>query len=938
MNCELTIKNTNKSNSKFEIRNCLFAVAFVLFILVGLFTPTAKARATTTTSQCWVYYDDNSGNFSGNGGGTSGGPYPGALSYSVHPPTDCDSYKTKPHVLGVILTTSTSSETVGTLGDTPFEKAVLEWGCDVVTGSGVKGCLLNIVFVLYYAVPAFFLWLVAHVFNVLIYVSLHTDLLRATFVAKAWGVARDLSNLFFILVLLYIAIKIILGLGGSEAKKMIARVILVAMLINFSMFFTEVIIDSSNILALIFYNKVSTDIKNPTTGKIIPYGKDGKGVTGETDVAGALVTNFNPTKTLSADFLKDLRTTWVNGVNEVNATEKIDTKVPVTLLIAIILFTGSLMYYVAIVLFVVAFAFLVRIIELWVLIIFSPFAFMSSTAPFLSGTPEIGWKAWFSRLIKTSFMAPIFMFFLYFIFMLINSDLFKGLIPQTTYSAGGDFAAVIKFLLGLLLPLLFVEYLLYKAMKFAVKSSGKVGEIAEKVVVGGAKMAGTLALAAATSGSSLAFTSTLGKASAGLAKSEGLREDSVKGGFFKRNFAKMTLGAANYGAQASGDFRKAPGAAALGKFTGLSLQGPKILGLGSREGGFKGDTERRAKTLKVESERYKTTKSDAEVKAESEAKQNEWKAKQQASGLTEEEYANKVPKPVFYKNANELNNARMQAFQGQLSEKGLFTTLIHKAIGKINENNFGKSDEYKKQYIKKYGKEKPIEYDKEVARNVNETRSRSIKMIIGGTKRMGEVAFSKDLEKGFAQMGKITEQIESNTKALENLHELLEGGVKDGFASGDKEKGFTINTDKIEDRLAELTAVARRAEIKQQKYIRLGDADNTERMNTAHNELFAATREINKLNKMKTAPKEERDLKRRVYELGKDKSSLEDKRAKELADATKPKEGEKDKGHGAAPKAPEHKEPAHEAPAAHPEPAPGGGGHDAHGGGGHSGH
>src|SRR3990167_4837671 len=107
-----------------------------------------------------------------------------------------------------------------------------------------------------YVFPSFILALVAYFFNILIGVTVNSTFLDSSFVSKAWGVVRDLSNIFFILILLYIAVKIILDLGGSEAKKMIAKVIIIALLINFSMFFTHVVIDSSNILALVFYNKL----------------------------------------------------------------------------------------------------------------------------------------------------------------------------------------------------------------------------------------------------------------------------------------------------------------------------------------------------------------------------------------------------------------------------------------------------------------------------------------------------------------------------------------------------------------------------------------------------------------------------------------------------------------------------------------------------------
>ena len=85
---------------------------------------------------------------------------------------------------------------------------------------------------------------------------------------------------------------------------------------------------------------------------------------------------------------------------------------PAGLIIVILMIAGSMMYYVAIVLAIAGFAFLIRIIELWILLIFSPFAVMSSVVPKLASMEYIGWQSWSKRLIKIAFMAPIFMFFL----------------------------------------------------------------------------------------------------------------------------------------------------------------------------------------------------------------------------------------------------------------------------------------------------------------------------------------------------------------------------------------------------------------------------------------------------------------------------------------------------------------------------------------------
>lgn len=68
-----------------------------------------------------------------------------------------------------------------------------------------------------------------------------------------WVVFRDIANLLFIFVLLFIAIKTILNGTGTTGKQ-VGIVIAVAILINFSLLFTKIIIDVSNNVALSFYD------------------------------------------------------------------------------------------------------------------------------------------------------------------------------------------------------------------------------------------------------------------------------------------------------------------------------------------------------------------------------------------------------------------------------------------------------------------------------------------------------------------------------------------------------------------------------------------------------------------------------------------------------------------------------------------------------------
>src|SRR3989338_8223093 len=379
-----------------------------------------------------------------------------------------------------------------------FEKQVGYMECGIINGDIWPGCVIQISYGLFYQVAAFILGLSAKFFNVLITITLSSTLFaKSTFIPTAWTVVRDLSNIFFILILLYIAIKIILDLGGSEAKKMIAKVIIIALLINFSMFFTKVVIDSSNILALIFYNRVDVEVTS-TDGIAVPtdaalnWGKD---------ISGAMWKTFDATRLITDKNIKLLKTNIVDG----KVTEENNLSFSLTL--GIMLFAGGIMLFAAYAFFVSGLMFIGRLLELWVLIIFSPFAFMSWTVPKFASIEYLCWDACFKRLISTAFMAPIFMFFIYLIFMLLPHIYEHGGGVKPIFSRGAT-TTILGAILGILIPAIIVISMLLKATQFAKKGGGEFGE----VLLAGAKIAGGVALGVATGGTALLARGAIGGA------------------------------------------------------------------------------------------------------------------------------------------------------------------------------------------------------------------------------------------------------------------------------------------------------------------------------------------------------------------------------------------------------------------------------------------
>ncbi len=73
-----------------------------------------------------------------------------------------------------------------------------------------------------------------------------------------WKIIRDISNLAFIFGFIYIGISTIIDPDDSSKKRFLAKIIIGALLINFSLFFVKAIIDFANFTSVQIYNAMIT--------------------------------------------------------------------------------------------------------------------------------------------------------------------------------------------------------------------------------------------------------------------------------------------------------------------------------------------------------------------------------------------------------------------------------------------------------------------------------------------------------------------------------------------------------------------------------------------------------------------------------------------------------------------------------------------------------
>lgn len=251
-----------------------------------------------------------------------------------------------------------------------------------------------------------------------------------------WGLVRDFVNMFYVLILLFLAIATILRVNKFSDKKLLFTVVLSALLINFSQPITIVVVDASN-LAMNFFAKqitsTGTSFATTLTDKVKLSEAGVKNVFG---AQGAYVATF-----------------------------------------AEIIFTTVL----AITILVLALALIIRLVAFWVLIVLSPLAFFGLTLP---GTALSSlWSGWLSKLTNYAFFGPILLFFLWLALILIDALSFSKLQSSISgindpIAAGSGIDTVAINMLKETIPFVAAIYLLFYGYSLSRDMAAKAGSMA----------------------------------------------------------------------------------------------------------------------------------------------------------------------------------------------------------------------------------------------------------------------------------------------------------------------------------------------------------------------------------------------------------------------------------------------------------------------------
>jgi len=204
-------------------------------------------------------------------------------------------------------------------------------------------------------------------------------------VMVGWVMVRDITNMFFVIVLLIIAFTTILGIEGYEWKKLLMKLIFAAVIVNFSRIICGLIIDAAQVVMITFINGVAAT----AGGNLINMWK------------------LDQLMKFSGEVQASKLTDGSKFIAAVGA-----------LTFSAMLATTMLVYTIML---------LARMVYLWILIVLSPLAFVLNVIPQTQKYSGEWWNEFSGNVIA----GPVIAFFLWLSFVTlgtgdVHDDILKG--------------------------------------------------------------------------------------------------------------------------------------------------------------------------------------------------------------------------------------------------------------------------------------------------------------------------------------------------------------------------------------------------------------------------------------------------------------------------------------------------------------------------------
>lgn len=340
---------------------------------------------------------------------------------------------------------------------------------DLCKSGTFSACVTAVFYYLFVETTAIFAYFGGVVFDYVASIALSAGTYADRLINTGWTLARDLANMAFLFLVVFLGIRLILNIEGVGAGKTLAKIIAVALIINFSFFFTRVVIDASNVLARQFYDHINGRTAAASTqstrgGQILVNGKPlevkyiSENIMGGLNVQQVLSTN---------SFKEQLKTGSFTG--------------NIAILTGLFLLFGIINLILAFIFFAAAIQFIGRIVALWLTIMLAPIGFLAFIIPGMAKWS----RTWWDTLIKNALFAPAFLFIFYLIVMFLDAGLLGAGTGQALYSTANTQSTSVDSFFAPLISIVIRLAIIIALLKAALKVGELFGQASAKSIIDG---------------------------------------------------------------------------------------------------------------------------------------------------------------------------------------------------------------------------------------------------------------------------------------------------------------------------------------------------------------------------------------------------------------------------------------------------------------------
>ncbi len=282
--------------------------------------------------------------------------------------------------------------------------------------------------------------------------------LNNSILTDVWKAVRDVCNLAFILTLLFSAFATIFHVEKYHIKTIIVKLVLMALLINFSLPITRFITDTGNVpmyyMAQVLFGSSSTT-------------NVGQQIEQQSNIVCAIVPYYDDC----------YQRTQISEA-QYGTSQQDDSSVLFASIALLFLFTITM--------FVLAMLFCIRTVALGILIIFSPLGFIGVAVPALNKYSSEFWES----LIKYTFFGPVMLFVLAVSVKLMSAMTAQAL--DNKLSTTG-FTGIVSAIEAVATPIVILWMGMMIAQKANVAGAGAIIGMAQKVAKMPVNFAGKMA-------------------------------------------------------------------------------------------------------------------------------------------------------------------------------------------------------------------------------------------------------------------------------------------------------------------------------------------------------------------------------------------------------------------------------------------------------------